>query len=187
MNEGVPQKAIEACTRALEIDPEHIHAWHNRGLGYLELGQWKEGWEGYGWRWQSDSVSSQNLWHKSNAKEWDGNPGQRLVIHGEQGLGDEILFSTCLPDIIPLTEKIILDLNPKLDALFQRSFPDFIIDRDRPEVHGIKSEDCSWADKHNYDCKMPVGDLAKYFRNDDADFPRNRKLFRKLHYFLIFP
>ena len=35
--------------------------------------------------------------------EWDGTPGQNVVIYAEQGLGDEISFASMIPDAVGRT------------------------------------------------------------------------------------
>ncbi|MDC7675109.1 tetratricopeptide repeat protein [Asticcacaulis machinosus] len=63
------------------------------------------------------------------APRWQtGQPlaGQRLFVSAEQGLGDEILFGTLIPDVIrDLGDEALLSLGvePRLRSLFARSFP----------------------------------------------------------------
>ena len=47
VNEGQPEKAIELCNRALAEDPKCYNAIANRGMANLELGNWREGWDGW--------------------------------------------------------------------------------------------------------------------------------------------
>jgi tetratricopeptide (TPR) repeat protein len=53
--------------------------------------------------------------------------GKSLLVIGEQGLGDEVMFANMLPDIIEALGpqgRLTLALEPRLVPLFQRSFPD---------------------------------------------------------------
>ncbi len=66
------------------------------------------------------------------AKTWDGSPpGDRpVLIWPEQGLGDELRFISALPDLLdgPLSgAAVTLECDPRLVALFQRSFPDITV------------------------------------------------------------
>ncbi len=52
--------------------------------------------------------------------------GKSLLLIGEQGLGDEVLFANLLPDVIRALGpkgKLTLSVEPRLVSLFQRSFP----------------------------------------------------------------
>ncbi|MFI4936859.1 MAG: flagellar protein FlbA, partial [Caulobacterales bacterium] len=52
--------------------------------------------------------------------------GKTLLVMGEQGLGDEVLFANMLPDVIEALGprgKLVLALEERLVGLFQRSFP----------------------------------------------------------------
>jgi hypothetical protein len=48
----------------------------------------------------------------------------RLLLWGEQGVGDEIQFAGLIPDAIRTGNRIVLDCDPRLKPLFARSFPE---------------------------------------------------------------
>jgi tetratricopeptide (TPR) repeat protein len=53
--------------------------------------------------------------------------GKTLLLMGEQGLGDEVLFANLLPDVIEALGpdgRLVLAVEPRLVSLFQRSFPE---------------------------------------------------------------
>jgi tetratricopeptide (TPR) repeat protein len=59
------------------------------------------------------------------APRWDGgNPGGTLMVLAEQGLGDEIRFASALPKLLERGLDVIVECEPRLVTLFQRSFPD---------------------------------------------------------------
>ena len=52
--------------------------------------------------------------------------GKTLLVMGEQGLGDEVLFANMLPEVVEALGpdgKLVLAVEERLVALFQRSFP----------------------------------------------------------------
>jgi hypothetical protein len=54
---------------------------------------------------------------------WDGRLRQgALLVYGEQGLGDQIMFASCLPELQALVPDCIVECNPRLGRLFERSF-----------------------------------------------------------------
>ena len=57
---------------------------------------------------------------KFTQPRWDGSPlgGKTIVIHAEQGIGDEVLFASCFADVIAQAEKTILVCEPRLAKLF---------------------------------------------------------------------
>lgn len=103
------------------------------------------------------------------AKWWDGKPVDKLLILGEQGLGDEIMFVSCL-DSVP-AKQITLECEPRLETVFQRSFPDI-------EVIGRKDLlDTSWATGRQWDAQVLLGDLPTWYRRKPQDFPKSPYLY----------
>jgi hypothetical protein len=67
--------------------------------------------------------------HVIKAPVWNGEPlaGKRILVVGEQGLGDEFMFANILPDIaraVGPDGKLQICVDPRLVPLFQRSFPE---------------------------------------------------------------
>jgi tetratricopeptide (TPR) repeat protein len=87
--------AFEAIDRSAthRRSPAYREAKLEYGTSLLALGRWREGWEGYGWR------SVRNTWRVRFPKLVDDpraiaalEQPARILIIGEQGLGDEIFF-----------------------------------------------------------------------------------------------
>jgi len=117
VNQGDPAKGVEWAEKTLEIDPENKPAKSHKGLCLLEMGDYENGWEWYKARHELDS------WHeRTYAPRWDGKKVKKLIIHGEQGLGDEILFMSWWPRIKDMADEIIIEVTPRLKTLFERSF-----------------------------------------------------------------
>jgi hypothetical protein len=93
-----------------------------------------------------------------------------VVVYGEQGIGDEILFASCLPDLIATCNTVVFDCHKKLHTLFAQSFPDIDIYPTRED------EMLTWPMKGNeprykFDAKVAVGSLPKFFRPNLESFP----------------
>lgn len=161
INAGNPYKALEYYERALKEDPENDGALYNRGLAYLELGRWAEGWRGYEIGFKTGSRRER---HYRDIPEWDGTPGKTVIVWGEQGVGDEILFASCLPDLAR-TARIIFDCHPRLVALFERSFPGIEIHGTRKTLSGV-----DWLDASGAEASVCISSLPKFFRKSAADF-----------------
>ncbi len=118
-------KLDEASARyrtALALQPDFAEATFSQSLAQLLRGEYSAGWRNYERRWQTQEHTpplreySQPLW--TGEKLASG----RLLIWGEQGIGDEIMFAGVLPDAIRTGNRIILDCDARLLPLFSRSF-----------------------------------------------------------------
>ena len=135
---------------------------------YLHLGKLPEGWDNY--EYGSGSLLPGTA-YRSKRKfiqpKWNGEriEGKKLLIWREQGLGDEIEFSTCLTDVYEMGINVILECDPRLVGLYQRTFPSFLV---RPE--SIKDNFYPIAD--DFDIQCAVGSLPRLFRRDIQSFER---------------
>lgn len=155
---GEPEKCIDLSMKALKLDPDLRAAKHNAGLAQLMLGQWKAGWKNY-----ADTLGVKHREARDyGVPDWNGEPGT-VLVYGEQGVGDEIMFSSCLNDLAK-TNNIILDCDARLEGLFSRSF-DF-------PVYGTRfKRETPILDNHKPDYQCAIGQLPHFFRNKDTDYP----------------
>lgn len=134
-----PDQALHWIDRALAVAPENVEAHWLKALSLLTLKRWEEGWNHYEWRQKLQSWDSRP---QIKASLWDGSPVERLYIHGEQGVGDEVMFACALPFV--KAKHITLEVNPKVANLMRKSFPDFEVVTDPSGEH---------------DAKVPIGSL----------------------------
>ncbi len=158
-----PDSAVESYQRALEIKPDYADAHYNLGFTYLILGKLKAGWEKYEWRWKVKPSTRPfpQPW-------WDGSDltGKTMLIWGEQGVGDEILFASVLPDIIQAAGHCVVECDPRLVSLFARSFPQAeIIPRSNPPHPRLSQPDIQ--------LQCPMGNLPRWFRSSLESFPQH--------------
>lgn len=106
VNQGAPQKALEYADEALALQPGFPEAGNHRALALLEMGRFEEGWKQYDSRMNCVGEQNANMMTKARFTRrpytvplWTGEPVKLLAIHGEQGLGDEIMFLTCVKQI----------------------------------------------------------------------------------------
>ena len=124
---GDPEKAVWAAEEALKLNPSSDEAKWNGALALLKLRRWEQGWEWYDsmlgapkLRPHPPSVSGKNI------PLWDGKGGN-VLLTGEQGLGDEIMFASMVEEAIANCDRLILAVDPRLINLFQRSFPGAVV------------------------------------------------------------
>ena len=119
---GDEDGAEQEFTRALDADPAQALARFNRAILRLRQGRLAEGWEDYAARFDSGRLRSKR---PLDIPEWEGADlaGRRLLLWAEQGLGDEFMFGSLLPQAIARYPDAIVECEPRLVSLFQRSFP----------------------------------------------------------------
>ena len=155
-------ECISYSNRALAEDPDSVDARVNRGMAYLAKKRWREGWRDY----------EANLGREKNRVElsyadtprWDGSKGKDVVVYGEQGIGDEISFASCLPELIRDSKSVTIECDKRLLPLFKRSFPGC-------EVYGTRyKSDRSALENRRFDGKVAMGGLPAFYRLKDEAF-----------------
>lgn len=168
-----PDKAIEYCRKALEIGITDWTVRNNLALALLEKGEYKEGWEMNQARLENKAVFPEKFYAKGSLPYWNGEENKTVVITGEQGLGDEILFASILRKAIPDMKakgcRIIIDCQNRLVNIFRNSFPDL-------EIYGTKnyaSYQRTWTEDVRPDCWIRIGSLCRWYANDESEFDKS--------------
>jgi hypothetical protein len=166
VNDGQPERVLEYADTALAQRPDLAVARWNAAQAHLELGNWKAGWRDYSAGYRTGDRVRKAYPALGDMPDWDGRPGKRVLVHGEMGLGDEILFASCLPDLKARSASVVFDCHSRLEALFRRSFPGVT-------VIGTRKEGApTWPEAPQADAVCGIGDLPGVFRTRGEDFPR---------------
>ena len=161
VNNGTPQEALASYQKARALDPDNPTIQFNMAFPYLEMGNFKDGWEAYEKGFTAGDRKSRTY---VGVKPWDGSSGKRIIVWGEQGIGDEIRFASMLPDLIRISESVIFDCHPRLVDTFKRSFG--------IECYGTrKTQYLDWLKGSGATHSICISTLANFFRNDIRDFP----------------
>ena len=170
INEASPQIALEIANRALKSNPNDDSARWNKCLALLEMGRFEEAWPLHEIRLGGrieNKIAVRNYHSNKKTPWWDGKTPQLVACHGEQGLGDEIMFASCLPDAIATGAKIVVECAPRLQKTFERSFPGAII-HGTHEINGHE-----WTKAWGLpDSMTALGSLPKFYRIKAENFPR---------------
>lgn len=159
INVGQPEKAIEWADKALAIE-DTPHARNHKALASLELGRWADGWRDYESRFELPTFSA--MARPYECPRWDGKAVKKLAIHGEQGIGDEIMFMSCFYEAFDLADEVVIECADRLVPLFKRAF----------NVQCYGTHNALVADNPDIDAYIPMGSLPGLFRRRDSDFPR---------------
>lgn len=164
VNRCKPHQAIQWADKALKIDPTMKDAMDNRGLACLMLGNWKAGWEGFRGS-EGGKFRPIKKYRHPDEPAWNGEKGKTVVVYSDQGLGDEISFASCIPDLIRDSKKVIIECDSRLEGLFRRSFP-------KADVYGTRrKEHVEWASGYDIDYSVMFSALPGFYRNKTEDFP----------------
>ena len=159
---GQNGKCIELCEQALKEDPTLPIAHWNLALSLLSEGVWDRGWEEHEWGLKTKGIREDRAVLK--APVWDGTKDKTVLVYGEQGLGDEIMFTSMLPDLLK-TSTVVYECHQRLETLFKKSFPGVTFYGTR------ESRAVDWADNHKVDYRIPIGSLGQFFRRTRESFP----------------
>jgi tetratricopeptide (TPR) repeat protein len=140
--------ALDAHTSAIKINAKYHEALNNRSLLNLSIKNFKVGWDEYESR--LELISFQYPFSINKVKLWDGEFCNNLLIIGEQGIGDQIFFSSMLRLIIEKVDKITVIVDRRLISIFKRSF------------HGVNFVDKEFPlNCDHYDAQITFGGLAR--------------------------
>lgn len=146
-----------------ESDYDRIECTGNVSLSLLATRQWATGWDAYEHLIRPNKLREE-ITYEPDLPRWDGSRGGEVVVYGEQGIGDELLFASILPDLAAHCTPI-LDCDPRLSGLFRRSFG--------CPAYGTRfSKSKPWLKDHRPKAKCAIGSLAKFYRRDEQSFPR---------------
>jgi Flp pilus assembly protein TadD len=162
---GQPEPAEAHLRRALELAPGDAEAM--LGLAHVQLAteRYAEGWRNY----EARLRSAESPRRRFAIPPWNGEPvaGRRVLVYGEQGLGDTILFASCLPDLLRETASCVLSVEPRLRRLFGASFPKAVLAGEeirKPGAPGLGP----------IDFVLPIGSLPGIYRPSREAFPAHQ-------------
>lgn len=164
--QGHIEEALEVIEEGLRLNPEHPELHWNRAITRLLAGDLRRGWEDY--RWGALIPRPIRLRPALDVPVWNGSDlrGKTILVHGEQGVGDEIMFASCLPALLEQGAECILACEPRLAPLFARSFA-------CGEVHAGYEQTRleNLCAQHEIDVCAALGDLPVHLRDRLSRFP----------------
>lgn len=126
INKGNPAPGLVYAGKAIAIDPWNAQAHWNKGLLLLESGRWVEGIKEYEAGLSGGERGPKMM---DGVPPWRGESlnGKTIIVTGEQGIGDEIMFMEALPELFRdarlLPKELIIECHDRLESLVTRNFP----------------------------------------------------------------
>ena len=179
--EGNHEIALEWLDKGLAIgnlpDNEKAESEHARAVSLIGLGRLDEAWEAYECRNNPRYAGSTSF--NISTRRWDGEEltGKKVLVVGEQGLGDEVMFMNMGHDLIDRLGPdgaLTIACVPRLVPLFERSFPKARVTKHATiRSNGLPLRACPLIkDWESYDYWMPMGSVLRALRTDIKDFDK---------------
>jgi hypothetical protein len=134
------------------------------GFALLQQGKYGEGWDAYEAGYGKLANRSERQYKGEGL--WDGKKGkdQKILVHGEQGIGDQIAGFEPLKDLDRDCTIVGMDVNPKIASLLQRSFPHL-------DIHGtLKENDLEWPLLKDITSHCGPFTIHRHYRRKESDY-----------------
>lgn len=146
--------------RAVAARPGFIDPRFSLAQVALRERDFASGWDGYDLRFETSPAMA--TWRPPPLPRFERDDlgrGLRVAVWREQGIGDQLLFSTLLPELAAGARPVV-EVDARLAPLYRRNHP--AIEFVAPEESARAFESC---ERH-----MPLGSLPRLFRRDAASF-----------------
>ena len=160
-DEGRWDDAMALYRRALERNPNLARAGYNLGLAHLRRHEFARGWPLAESRF--DTVPPMTPRRGPGVPAFtagDWAQGHRLAVWSEQGVGDQILFSTLLPELEARGQDFVAEVDARLRPAFARAHPHW-------KLTARDGADAAFAE---CDRQVALGSLPLLLRPDPASF-----------------
>jgi tetratricopeptide (TPR) repeat protein len=168
-------EALVSYEKAISINSDFAEARYAKAVNLLREESFSEGWSNYEYRFkkldfiQNSLKGTHQFLTKINPNIYSTDLiGKHLVLIGEQGVGDVIMFASIAKDALSLVAALDFIVDDRLIKIFKNSF--------------TSSRIFSLTNYHKADIPkdaifMFIGSLARLFRIKDTDFTKNPYLF----------
>ncbi len=161
--------------RAIEINPRDYKLQYAYCTLQLKLNKFSDSWNLFDSRLLIEknkiNLTSLELVEKKLFNNLKIGQKENLLILREQGIGEEILFSSVYQDIIEKFQKIKIEADKRLVSVFNRSFEKDIFVEDGYYSNSSKISE--------FESVVYAGSMLRFFRKTKADFKNKKYLSAK--------
>lgn len=163
-DQGKYEEALIDYKKVFLINKNYAAARFNASLTHLNLKNFKEGWDLYESRLDNSIYKKERHPLEGRERLLSFEVKNKIIlIFGEQGLGDQIIYLTMLKDAIAYSANIFIVLiDERLIPIYERSFQGIKFLSKKTDLALIK-----------FDFYLPSGSLGSFFRNSAEDFKVN--------------
>ena len=154
-SKGDFEKAIKINQDILEKDTNNVDALYNISQCYLFTKEYEKAWTYHESRYNLQSlVLLKQIYESFNKPRWDtSKPKRNVLFYGEQGIGEQIIYSQFFETIRDMFDNSTIAVNEKLIPFFEKVYPNTKIINYK---NIIKYND--------YDYHLPMGSMGLYFQ-----------------------
>lgn len=161
------EEALINFNQAIQIKSDYAEAYWNKATVLLEKGSFQDAWLIYDWRWQNKELGLKKIsTNKPQAIDSNSLINKKILVWGEQGVGDQVLYAGMLDQLLLKASVVNLKLDPRISPMLHRVMPTAIFHDDKKNIKEI-----------DFDMHIPVADLGKLFLTDSSSFMPNRKYY----------
>ena len=166
-NVGDVEGSLNTYKEIIFQGPWSLKAAYNFGITLIASGSFEEGWKNYEYRWK---VPPHNkvVWPFQNKPVWKGEKGKHVALWREQGIGDDIIFLSLIPEVKEMCSSLAVYVDLRLQDLCKHAMPEINFVKD---IDALQDVEC--------DYHLPLGSVPGLIRNDISDFDRTVKGYLK--------
>ena len=153
------QEAVESFGKAIALRKDYADAHSNRAMSLLTLGDFRQGFADYEWRWKRSGMSDARRNYRGPLWLGEYPPARkRLLLWAEQGLGDTIQFARYASLLASMGATVLLEVQPELKPLLRG-------------LAGVTSLHARGEPLPAYDMHCPLGSLPLALKTEPQAVP----------------
>jgi len=160
-------EALVALAENIRHQPRDPNLRFQRAQVHLLLENFAEGWDDYKFRGLSFTRNFRML----PFPLWKGEDleGKKVIVLAEQGLGDQVMFASCVPDLLAMKPaRVVFEMIDRVAETLARSFPECDVRATAQDTN------LDWVkDYPDTDYFIPLADLPAHVRRDHESFPKH--------------
>src|SRR5262249_1190648 len=121
LEQGRFDESMAAYRKAVALTPDYAEAQCAKGMLHLLLGELGPGGRGYEFGMNMKRGRMKSAYRQYATWEGEELAGKTVVVSAEQGVGDQIMFASLLPDLVERQAICLMRLDDRLQPLLRRS------------------------------------------------------------------